>query len=160
MSRNLRLSSEIELMAIMQRMRSPRSEMRAAESAHRVNAVPDTATAVVAPPPSRRASGTAPIYPLVALCRQAGLAEPVPEYRFHPHRKWRADYAWPMHRVIVEIDGGAWSGGRHTRGAGFVADLEKLNAAALLGYAVLRYTPQQLRQAITDLRIALAGDSV
>ena len=37
MSRNLRLSSEVELMAIMQRMRSPRSEMRDAESAHRTN---------------------------------------------------------------------------------------------------------------------------
>ena len=81
----------------------------------------------------------------------------MPEYRFHSARKWRADYAWPLQRVLVEIDGGAWSGGRHTRGAGFIADMEKLNAAALLGYAVLRYTPQQLGQAIADLRIALAG---
>ena len=103
------------------------------------------------------AASRAPIYPLVGLCRAAGLPEPVPEYRFHPARRWRADYAWPLQRVLVEIDGGVWSGGRHTRGAGFVADCEKLNAAALLGYAVLRYTPQQLGQAITDLRIALAG---
>lgn len=159
MSRNLRLSSEVELMAIMQRMRSPRSEMRAAESAHRVNAAARPSAPGLSPSSSRTSAAAAPIYPLVGLCRAAGLPEPVPEYRFHPHRKWRADYAWPLHRVIVEIDGGAWSGGRHTRGAGFIADLEKLNAAALLGYAVLRYTPQQLGQAITDLRIALAGDA-
>lgn len=45
MSRNFRLSSDVELMAIMQRMRSPRSEMRDAESAHRVTATKaDTAT--------------------------------------------------------------------------------------------------------------------
>ncbi len=143
MSRNLRLSSEVELAAIMQRMRSPRSEMRAAENAHRVSTPP-----IPRKPPT--------IYPLVGMCRQAGLPEPVPEFRFHATRKWRADYAWPLHRVLVEIDGGAWTGGRHTRGAGFIADMEKLNAAALLGFHVLRYTPQQLKQAITDLRIMLA----
>lgn len=99
----------------------------------------------------------APIYPLVALCRQAGLAEPVPEFRFHPHRKWRFDYAWPLHRLALEVDGGVWTQGRHTRGSGFVGDLLKFNAATLLGWRVLRYTPQQLGQAITDLRIALAG---
>jgi hypothetical protein len=95
-------------------------------------------------------------YPLVTLCRAAGLPEPIPEYKFHPLRKWRADYCWPIHKVIVEIEGGAWSQGRHTRGAGFIADMAKYNAAALLGYAVLRYTPQQLGDAMRDLRIMLA----
>ena len=96
------------------------------------------------------------VYPLVGLCRSAGLPEPIPEYKFHPQRKWRADYCWPIHRVIVEIDGGAWTGGRHTRGSGFIKDLEKLNAAALLGFAVLRYTPQQLGRAIHDLQLMFA----
>ena len=98
------------------------------------------------------------IYPLVGLCRAAGLPEPVPEYRFHPLRKWRFDYAFPLHRVAVEIDGGLWTQGRHNRAAGYIADMEKLNAAALLGFRVLRYTPQQLNQAIADLRIMLAGE--
>lgn len=95
-------------------------------------------------------------YPLVALCRAAGLPEPIPEYKFHPLRKWRADYAWPLHKVIVEVEGGAYTQGRHTRGAGFVADMCKYNNAALLGYAVLRYTPQQIGDAVRDLRIMLA----
>lgn len=102
------------------------------------------------------AASRLPIYPLVALCRAAGLPEPIPEYKFHPLRKWRADYCWPIHKVIVEIEGGAWSQGRHTRGSGFIADMAKYNAAALLGYAVLRYTPQQLGDAVRDLRIVLA----
>jgi hypothetical protein len=101
-------------------------------------------------------AASSPLYPLVALCRAAGLPEPSPEYKFHPLRKWRADYCWPIHKVIVEIEGGAWSQGRHTRGAGFVADMAKYNQAALLGYAVLRYTPQQLGDAVRDLRIMLA----
>ena len=70
------------------------------------------------------------------------------EYRFAPPRRWRADFmfgpnfAWPVRgRYLVEIDGGSWVAGRHTRGKGFEADLEKLNAAALLGYRVLRFTP-------------------
>lgn len=70
------------------------------------------------------------------------------EVKFHPERKWRADFmvgqnfAWPVRgRYLIEIDGGAWTQGRHTRGAGFEGDLEKLNAAALLGYRVLRFTP-------------------
>ena len=61
------------------------------------------------------------------------------EYRFHPERKWRFDFANPHMKVAVEIEGGAFSGGRHTRGAGFVADCEKYNQATVLGWRVLRY---------------------
>lgn len=60
-------------------------------------------------------------------------------------RRWRADFVFPKHRLIVEVDGGSWSGGRHTTGAGFEADCEKLNAAALLGYRVLRFTGKHIR---------------
>lgn len=102
------------------------------------------------------AASSPPIYPLVALCRAAGIPEPIPEYTFHPLRRWRADYCWPVRKVIVEIEGGIWTQGRHTRGAGFLADMAKYNAAALLGFAVLRYAPDQLGDAVRDLRIILA----
>lgn len=36
-------------------------------------------------------------------------------------------------------------GGRHTRGSGFVKDMEKYNAAGLLGWRVFRFTPKQLK---------------
>lgn len=68
----------------------------------------------------------------------------VPEYRFAPPRRWRFDWAWPDKKVALEVDGGAWIGGRHTRGAGFIKDCEKMNAAVLLGWRVLRVTPQQM----------------
>lgn len=105
-------------------------------------------------PVDARASA-GPLYALVALCRAHGLPKPVPEYVFHPTRKWRADYAFTHTnpRVIVEIDGGVWSQGRHTRGAGFIEDQRKLNAAAKLGYLVLRYTPERLGECIEDLRV-------
>jgi very-short-patch-repair endonuclease len=63
----------------------------------------------------------------------------VREYRFDIQRRWRFDFAWPSQKLAVEIEGGVWSRGRHTRGAGYVADLEKYNAATLLGWQVLRY---------------------
>lgn len=67
------------------------------------------------------------------------------EHRFHPQRKWRFDWAWPLVKVAVECEGGVWTQGRHTRGAGYIGDLEKYNAAALLGWTVLRFTPLQIK---------------
>lgn len=65
------------------------------------------------------------------------------EWPFHPTRKWRFDYAFPEYKVAVEIDGGLWTGGRHSGGMGQKKDLEKLNAAAELGWLVLHYTPAE-----------------
>jgi hypothetical protein len=79
----------------------------------------------------------------------AGLPEPVREYKFHPTRKWKFDFAWicacikesddPTH-VAVEIEGGTWMRGRHTRPAGFANDCEKYNEATRLGWQVYRFT--------------------
>jgi very-short-patch-repair endonuclease len=69
---------------------------------------------------------------------------PTPEHRFAPPRRWRFDLAFPDHMLAVEIEGGAWTGGRHTRGAGFISDMEKYNAAVLRGWRLLRFTPSQV----------------
>lgn len=79
----------------------------------------------------------------LALCRAHGLPEPVPEFYFHPERKWRFDWLFDGW-LALEVEGGAWTQGRHTRGAGFLGDVQKYNAAALLGYTVLRCTPQDV----------------
>ena len=76
---------------------------------------------------------------------QAGLPTPERELRFHPERKWRFDFAWPAAMLAVEIDGGIWNQGRHTRGRGYEADCEKLNEAAVMGWTVLRVTGSQIR---------------
>jgi len=76
-------------------------------------------------------------------CKAVGLC-PEKEYRFHPVRRWRFDYAFPEQMVAVEIEGGVWTQGRHTRGSGFVKDMEKYNAAAELGWLVFRYSPQMV----------------
>lgn len=78
------------------------------------------------------------------LLKEARLAEPIMEYRFDAHRQWRFDFAWPERKVALEVDGGIWKQGRHTRGAGWLKDTEKLNSAATQGWRMLRCTPQQL----------------
>jgi len=72
------------------------------------------------------------------------VCDPVQEYRFHPTRKWRFDRAWVDERVAVEIDGGTFSGGRHTRGMGYHRQIEKSNAAILEGWVVLRYDTKHI----------------
>lgn len=92
-------------------------------------------------------------------CRAAKLPIPEREYRFDQTRKWRMDFAWPAHKLAVEIEGGVWSNGRHTRGSGFVADCEKYNAAALLGWRVLRFTGEHVTsgRAIAIIDEVLSG---
>lgn len=66
------------------------------------------------------------------------------EYRFHPSRKWRFDYAIPSIRMAIEVEGGVWTGGRHTSSKGFLGDMEKYNEAALSGWCLIRTTPEEL----------------
>lgn len=87
----------------------------------------------------------------VKACRADGLPMPDAEHRFAPPRRWRFDYAWPESKVALEVEGGAFSGGRHTRGAGFLKDMEKYNAATLAGWKVLRVTPSTLLSDGIDL---------
>jgi very-short-patch-repair endonuclease len=93
----------------------------------------------------------------VALCRQRGLPAPVTEHRFSPPRRWRFDYAWTEAKLALESDGGIWSRGRHTRPSGYLADLEKLNTAAALGWRVLRVDRRQL---LTDETVRLVRDAM
>jgi very-short-patch-repair endonuclease len=72
-----------------------------------------------------------------------------PEHIFFPGRKWRIDFAIVYLKIGIEIEGGVWSGGRHTRGKGFIDDMEKYNAAATLGWVILRFTPQDLNKITT-----------
>lgn len=76
--------------------------------------------------------------------RAVGLPEPVTEHRFAPPRRWRFDLAWTDRRIAVEIEGGSYVAGRHTRGAGFEADCEKYAEANLAGWLVLRVTSRMV----------------
>ena len=78
-----------------------------------------------------------------SIFKSMGIPEPVREYKFHPTRRWRIDYAWPDHRLAVEIEGGIWNYGRHNRASSFIKDMEKYNNLTLMGFYLLRFTVQQ-----------------
>lgn len=66
------------------------------------------------------------------------------EFRFHPVRRWRADFYIPSGRLLIEIEGGGFVQGRHSRGVGMRNDCEKYAEAMMLGYQVLRVVPDQI----------------
>ena len=75
------------------------------------------------------------------------------EYEFAKPRMWRFDFAWPLARVAVEIEGGAWEGehrGRHLRQLGFTDDCVKYAEGALLGWRVIRLTPPMIQPALLE----------
>ena len=92
--------------------------------------------------------------------RDLGLLYPissteiVTEYEFRKPRKWQFDIAIPTKFIAIEIEGGTWSKSRHTSGKGFLGDMQKYNAAALLGWVVLRYTPAQMARSMAALDVA------
>ena len=67
------------------------------------------------------------------------------EFKFHPTRKWRADFHLKGRKILVEVEGGIWSNGRHTRGKGYLGDLDKYNAATMMGYQVIRFSTEQVK---------------
>lgn len=77
------------------------------------------------------------------------LGVPAPDREFvfawGSRRQWRFDFAWPALKWAVEVDGGIWTRGRHCRPLGFRADCEKLRAATIAGWKVLRYTETEIR---------------
>ena len=88
--------------------------------------------------------------------------EAVPEYRFHPTRKWRFDFAFLDAKVALEVQGGLFTGGRHSRGASLLKEHEKLNAAAIAKWRVLYTIPSELGtiDLIDTIKQAVHGEYV
>lgn len=107
---------------------------------------------------------------LALQIRALGLPPPVAEYRFAAVavglgpgvrdrliaarlQDWRYDLAWPRQCPVpglggglaVEIQGGLWTGGRHTRGSGYEQDLLKGEAGLLLGWTIYYCSPRRIK---------------
>lgn len=70
------------------------------------------------------------------------------EFQFNKDRKWRADFYLVGTKILIEVEGGIWSGGRHTRGKGYLGDMEKYNSATALGYQIYRYSTEQVKSGL------------
>lgn len=73
----------------------------------------------------------------------------------NPRSRPRADFCWSRERVVVEVEGGTWSGGRHTTGAGFARDARKHAFALLDGWTILRVTSETVKKSTDALNWTL-----
>lgn len=89
------------------------------------------------------------------ICFKAlNIGEYVIEYRFHPSRRWRFDYAWPDMKIAIEWEGvhGSYTGkSGHLTPKGYTLNCDKYNAATALGWSVYRFTPLQCLDDIMEL---------
>ena len=99
--------------------------------------------------PALKRGTESPLEATLALqLRGAGITGWEREYRFAFPRQWRFDFAFPELKIAVEIDGGTWVRGRHSRGAGVRADCEKTSMAALMGWRILRVDTDHVNDGI------------
>lgn len=99
-----------------------------------------------------------------AFWKAHGIPAPLVEHKFAEHirykdkaganrtRGWRFDYAWaggdsggpdqPL--LALEVQGGCFAGGRHSRGGALRQEHHKLNTAAELGWRVIYCFPETL----------------
>ena len=75
------------------------------------------------------------------------------EVTFFPGRRFRFDYAHHAAKAAIELDGGVFVAGRHSRGMGQVKDAEKGRLAAYSGWNVIHFTTkcltlENIRQAV------------
>jgi len=72
--------------------------------------------------------------------KSLGGVELKKEYKFAEGRRFRFDYYvdFSTSAIAIELEGGVWSRGRHTRPTGFLNDMEKYNLAASMGILVFR----------------------
>ena len=85
------------------------------------------------------------------------LPEPVRQQRVVADRKWSFDFAWPVERVAVEIEGGMFRGHGHQRGRSYQKNCEKYNAAVVAGWRLLRYTNLCLAERPVQIVEEVAG---
>lgn len=68
--------------------------------------------------------------------------------RFWKSKKssWRIDFLSEELKIVVEIQGGTFSYGGHSRGAGQHSDFDKINHLQNLGYRVFQFDTQHVRE--------------
>ena len=79
--------------------------------------------------------------------RAAGLPTPKREFRAINGRRFRWDFAWIEHRLLLEVQGGTFSSGKmgHNSGLGLHRDMEKANLATLAGWRVLAVAERHIK---------------
>lgn len=73
------------------------------------------------------------------------------EYRFHPERKFRFDWAIPEIMIAIEYEGLMSEKSGHTTISGYTKDTEKYNLAQAAGWRIIRVTALNYKSVLTEL---------
>jgi hypothetical protein len=79
------------------------------------------------------------------------------QYKFHPERRWLADFAWQGYfgksfwrGIMLEVNGGTYMRGRnrgaHSRGPRQRQDYEKWSAASIMGWTLILVDSKDVRE--------------
>lgn len=72
---------------------------------------------------------------------------PVREFRFHPPRLFRFDFAFIDNKIAIEIEGGLYMAkSGHTNIKGYISNCDKNNLWVSDGWKVFRFTEKHLRE--------------
>ncbi len=99
--------------------------------------------AIAAPATKKGRPKSGPSELELIFARQLSVLEiqpPQREFKFHPNRDWRFDYAWPDRKIAVEVQGMP-----HRIRERFLSDVEKLAMAQIYGWRVLLVAGQDVR---------------
>lgn len=96
---------------------------------------------------------------LALQIKALGLPEPIREYPAIKGRKFRFDFAWLEHRLLVEVNGGTFTKGAHSTGQGIARDYEKIRLGQDCGWKVYPFDGKAIKsgEAVEIIRQALEG---
>lgn len=83
----------------------------------------------------------------------------VPQHPITPKRKWALDFAWPKYRIALEVNGGTYNRGRHSRGTGQRNDYEKWSEASILGWLLILVDSKDVKKKVHIERIQRAMEA-
>lgn len=75
------------------------------------------------------------------------------QFKFDPNRGFEADFGHKKAKLLVEIDGGIYTGQAHGSITGILKGMERSNHAAMHGYRMLRFTPDQVTKEVTAIEM-------
>lgn len=78
------------------------------------------------------------------------------QHKFHETRLWRFDFAYPEYKIALEVHGGTYMRGAHSRGPQQRKDMEKASEAAILGWLVLFVDSNDVKKKVHIDRIQRA----
>lgn len=70
---------------------------------------------------------------------------PLTQFPLIPNREYLGDFVWPLSGVVLEGEGGVFTGQAHGSVGGILRDIRRSNAAQLSGWVYLRVESSMLR---------------